>query len=212
MDDLIVDFPSRQAFHSSSEQQQQSPSPPTSSSSRLQVSFSGDVDITFIQNLSYDHKSDLWFTNREMKSFKYQTALILRSISSFDMTVAQFAEMNAQDTSAFLGLENYLSDTTSEKIKHRRNAICKGVLLEQKRQREAGICDPEAISMLSEAVSELSRRRAHIIGLLHMEKRPAVADTSATTTAVVKRPSESFESPVSRLDKKKRSVARPSFR
>ena len=154
---LIVDFPQCHSHRNT-------PSP--------RVSFADNLEINIIENLSLKYKDDVWFTQREIKSFTYQTIMTLRSMSSIlNMTVAQYAEMNVHDTSAFMGLENYLSKDTTEKIRYRRDAIRKAVLLEQQRQLDLCIHDPEAISILSSQVSELSRKRAHIIGLLHAEKR-----------------------------------------
>eukprot|EP00579_Thalassiosira_antarctica_P022904 CAMPEP_0201990248 /NCGR_PEP_ID=MMETSP0904-20121228/93276_1 /ASSEMBLY_ACC=CAM_ASM_000553 /TAXON_ID=420261 /ORGANISM="Thalassiosira antarctica, Strain CCMP982" /LENGTH=240 /DNA_ID=CAMNT_0048544505 /DNA_START=58 /DNA_END=780 /DNA_ORIENTATION=- len=155
--DLIVDFP---PCHSS----RNMPSP--------RVSFADHLEINIIENLSQEFKDDVWFTQREIKSFTYQVIMTLRIISStLNMTVAQYAEMNVHDTSAFMGLENYLSKDTTENIRYGRDAIRKAVLLEQHRQLDLCIHDPDAISLISERVSELSRKRAHIIGLLHAEKR-----------------------------------------
>mmetsp|Transcript_32799 Transcript_32799/g.59186 ORF Transcript_32799/g.59186 Transcript_32799/m.59186 type:complete len:158 (-) Transcript_32799:181-654(-) len=151
--DLIVDFP---PCHSS----RNMPSP--------RVSFADHLEINIIENLSQEFKDDVWFTQREIKSFTYQVIMTLRIISStLNMTVAQYAEMNVHDTSAFMGLENYLSKDTTQEIGHRRGSIRRAVLLEQQCQLDIGIDDPEAISIISKALSEKSRLRARMIGLLH---------------------------------------------
>ena len=123
-----------------------------------------------IENLSLKHKDDLWFSSQDMNSFKHQTKMILKGILSINMSVAQYAELKIQETSAFMGLENYLSKETTQEIKHRRRAIHRAVLLEQQCQLDIGIDDPEAISIISEALSEKSRLRARMIGLLHDDK------------------------------------------
>ena len=154
--DLIVDFPQ---YHS----HRNTPSP--------RVSFADHVEINIIENLSLKYKDDVWFTQREIKSFTYQTIMTLRSMSSIlNMTVAQYAEMNVHDTSAFMGLENYLSKDTTQEIGHRREEIRRAILLEQQRQLDIGIDDPEAISIISEALSVKSRLRARMIGLLHADE------------------------------------------
>ena len=94
-----------------------------------------------------------------MYSFKYQAALTVQRITSA-MTMAEYAELHRQETSAFLGLEDYLSKNTSQEIRRRRKAITSAVLSEQRRQYRFGINDPDALAYASRAVSELSSRRA----------------------------------------------------
>eukprot|EP00584_Thalassiosira_punctigera_P017769 CAMPEP_0172561144 /NCGR_PEP_ID=MMETSP1067-20121228/91757_1 /TAXON_ID=265564 ORGANISM="Thalassiosira punctigera, Strain Tpunct2005C2" /NCGR_SAMPLE_ID=MMETSP1067 /ASSEMBLY_ACC=CAM_ASM_000444 /LENGTH=85 /DNA_ID=CAMNT_0013351125 /DNA_START=159 /DNA_END=416 /DNA_ORIENTATION=+ len=81
--------------------------------------------------------------------------------------MAEYAEMNTHDTSAFMGLENYLSPDRPHEVKLRRRSIWNAVLSEQQRQVDADIEDPKAISKVAESFSDLSRKRARIIGLLH---------------------------------------------
>mmetsp|Transcript_14223 Transcript_14223/g.30385 ORF Transcript_14223/g.30385 Transcript_14223/m.30385 type:complete len:176 (+) Transcript_14223:81-608(+) len=172
--DLIVGFPQRnthpQDEHDSMEllvnfsqghSLQNAPPPP-------RVSFAEQLNVTFIENLSLQYKYDLWYTEREMISFRYQAGKLLSSILSSDMTVAQYAEMNMHDTSTFMGLERYFSQNKSRETARLRREICREVIAEQQRQMDAGIYDPEATSLVSEGLSEKSRRRARIIGLLHM--------------------------------------------
>jgi hypothetical protein len=84
------------------------------------------------------------------------------------MTVAQYAELHVNETSVFLGLENYLSskDTTREVAKRRR-AIVDTVLLDQERQYQSGYIDADIMIVSSEAISGLSARRARLIAMLH---------------------------------------------
>ena len=86
------------------------------------------------------------------------------------MTFAQYAEHNIQETSAFMGLENHLSKDTIQEKRHRIGATLRAVILEQQRQLDIGIDDPEAISIISQALSDKSRLRARMIGLLHDDK------------------------------------------
>ncbi len=102
-----------------------------------------------------------------MLSFKRGTILALRRIASKNLTVAQYAERHVHDTSAFMGLENHLSESTTGGIRRRRDVIGRAVKTEQRRQADAGVCDPEAMSAVAEYFSDYSRRRARIIGLLH---------------------------------------------
>ena len=88
-----------------------------------------------------------------------------------NMTMAQFTELNANETSAFMGLENYLSETTTREIKYQRDAIRRQVLHEHGWQIREGMHDPDAIASNSEAASDWSRKRAGIIALIHTDQR-----------------------------------------
>ena len=152
-DDLIVDFPQAPRL-----------------TQQRRVSFSPQIELKYVKNLALEvHKSELWFTDRDVKLFKVRMASTLKAISS-TMTMAQYAELNSNNTSAFLGLENYLSSTTPREIFRRRRAVATAVLAEHQRQSDEGMCDPAAIARVSEAESEVSRRRARLIGLLHADK------------------------------------------
>ena len=152
--DLIVDFPQatrRVVPHK----------PP-------RVSFANEIRIGFVERLS----SDLWYSRREIQAFKFQTALILKMANERDMTIAQLAEMNMQDTSVFLGLEKLFSDTTYREIERQKCMHRRGILSEQARQLRlrCGVYDADALGRVSEGTSDWSRRRARIIGLLHADK------------------------------------------
>ena len=82
------------------------------------VTFADQIDVKFIENLSYTYKSDLWYSSSEAKSFKHQTAKMLKSIISV-MPMAEFAQLNMKDTEAFLGLENYLTESGFSQVKER---------------------------------------------------------------------------------------------
>ena len=101
---------------------------------------------------------------------------MLRSIASVNMTMAEFAEMNVQDTSAFMGLENYLCENSSNEIRYRRDAIRKAVLSEQDRQHYAyrSLSDPDQLANVSRQISYLSVTRSYVIGMMHAEKGTAV--------------------------------------
>ncbi|KAL7534860.1 hypothetical protein ACHAWF_004975 [Thalassiosira exigua] len=135
------------------------------------VSFLGKTNVKIIDNLATEHKADLWFTQRDINSFKERTILMLRALYARGMTVAQYADMNVQDTSAFMGLESHLTDITFERIVERRRRIAHAVISEQRRQDHAGVYDPITMSKISEAESNCSRKRARIIGLIHTDKR-----------------------------------------
>ena len=154
MAQLIVDFPHKRV----------------SSRRNRGVYFQEEVDIKFVKNASCSkHRDDIWFSADEMRSFRYQTALTVRAITS-KMTVAEYAELHVEDTSAFLGLESYLSQDVLQGIKRRKEAILGAVLSEQLRQSRVGINDPDAVARVSQAVSDLSTRRARIIGMIHAKE------------------------------------------
>ena len=154
--DLIAYFPQ---MHSSSQIKPRVP--------QRRVSFIDQVDINFVESLACsEHRDDVWFSSEEMHSFKYQAALTLRAITSV-MTMAEYAELHIQDTSAFLGFEKYLAASAFQDIENRRNAIIVAVLSEQGRQDRSGISDADALARVSQAVSDLSTRRAGIIGMIH---------------------------------------------
>eukprot|EP00585_Thalassiosira_rotula_P003250 CAMPEP_0196137778 /NCGR_PEP_ID=MMETSP0910-20130528/5653_1 /TAXON_ID=49265 /ORGANISM="Thalassiosira rotula, Strain GSO102" /LENGTH=156 /DNA_ID=CAMNT_0041398285 /DNA_START=66 /DNA_END=536 /DNA_ORIENTATION=+ len=150
---LIVDFPQRRPLPTKGK-------PP-------RVSFTSHAKVVYIENLSLNHKADLWFLSQEIERFKIQVARLLYSILSSGASIAQYAEVNARDTSTFMGLENYLTPNTSQNIRSRRRAILRAVLLEQARQLNAGVCDPDAMADIVWSASEKSRKRARVIGLLH---------------------------------------------
>ena len=83
------------------------------------------------------------------------------------MTVAQYAELHVNETSVFLGLENYLSKDTTREVATRRCAIVDTVLLDQERQYQSGYIDADIMAVASEAISGLSARRARLIAILH---------------------------------------------
>ena len=119
---------------------------------------------------SEGYKADLWLTDLEIQSFRYQMALTLRSLSSTRMSMAElFTEVNVE---TIMGLESYLCEDT---IPNRKDAILTAVLSEQERQMDAGIYNPEKIATISLQISSSSARRANMIGLLHSKtKKPEV--------------------------------------
>ena len=154
--DLIVDFPANRR-----------PSFPPSP----RVSFADHTKVIIFENYALMHKDKLWFTAHDVHLFKAQMAVKLGQISSSNMTVAQYAECNCDDTSVFMGLENYLLKNTPREIQFRRRAICEAVSFEQRRQLGSGIYDPDGVASVAAEISLLSRKRAYIIGLLHAQDR-----------------------------------------
>lgn len=166
--DLIVGFPQGPRMSSFSK-----------SSQRGRVSFANHVEVKYAGYL-LEYKESLWYSREEIKSIKCQSATLLRKITDH-MTMAEYAEINSGDTSAFLGMENYLSPTTTKEIRCRRITICVMVLLEQERQSRSGVNDPERIAQVARGVSEASAVRARIIGLLHAERKDPKRTSAATS-------------------------------
>ena len=138
-------------------------------SMRRNVSFSDVSKLTFVKDLT-PLKSDLWYTEQETMGFKYEAAYKIRKITS-TMSMAEYAKLKSNDTSAFMGLEAHLFESPNVGYKRsteRKKAQRGAVLLEQFRQQKLGIQDPDALVFVSEARSGWCRQRAHIIGLLHI--------------------------------------------
>lgn len=152
---LLVDFPDRSHGRSSG------PS----------VTFEEHIEITFVESLIQEHKSDLWYSCRQMKSFKCHSALLLRKIQSMGTSLADFAQSNLDDTSSWMGLEAYLTEKSASSVERRRERIVAAVVREHRRQVRAGIHDPDALARVSAAESEASHQRARIIALLHDERK-----------------------------------------
>jgi hypothetical protein len=89
------------------------------------------------------------------------------SIISSGMTVAQYAKLHVNETTAFLGIEKNLSKATLRGVAKRRRAIVDAVLLEQDRQYRSGNIDADLMAVASEAVSGLSAKLAMLIARLH---------------------------------------------
>ena len=96
---------------------------PSDVSPPRKVSFAAHYKMELVENLSLAHKGDLWFSSQEMFSFRCQVALHLRGASSSNMTFVQYEEMNAHNTGKFMGLENYLTEDTSQKIRRPQAAL-----------------------------------------------------------------------------------------
>lgn len=162
--DLIVDFPSKRF--------------PRRQPNRLpnkekRVTFSDQSTVRFVEYHSPEHKAVIWLSQEEVSYTKLRNKMILNTLRENDLTVAQFAKMNMDDTSTFLGLERYFSDTTSQEILHRRSAVRDAVLSEQGRQRRTGEYDADKIARVAMVESATCRKRAHMIGLLHCDARKA---------------------------------------
>lgn len=153
--DLIVDFPQGHRVSLVSKR----------------VSFAGTCHVKYVKSLlDFTQKSALWYSNRDIDIMKYQILLTVEKLKAEHITMAQYAEKNIQDTSTFLGLEKMLSDHVIKRLSVVKTEHRKGVLAEERRQVSLGIYDAYAISSVSMASSEWSRKRASVLGLLHADE------------------------------------------
>mmetsp|Transcript_38460 Transcript_38460/g.80921 ORF Transcript_38460/g.80921 Transcript_38460/m.80921 type:complete len:198 (+) Transcript_38460:247-840(+) len=150
-------FPSIRRHSSSSDQR------------KTRVTFSDDVETYDVKDLRVDYKDELWFSQQEMKTFKRKVLRILKAFEKEGVTLGQIAMLHVKDSSVFMGLEKHLTDSTSKKIVSRQDALQGAVFSEQRRQREEGIYDPQSLANIAAEHSAFCRRRARIIGLLHIK-------------------------------------------
>ena len=152
--ELIVDFPqqSERCRHSRRR-------------SRF-VTFDTEVEIKFVENLSLrsDLKSSLWSSRKELKSYKYHFALSVKEMKKCTAKGVYPRNIDADD---FVGLENFVTDTSHLEVQARRRATRKAVMMEQHRQDKLGIYDISAFAAVSAKESEWARKRAHFFGALH---------------------------------------------
>lgn len=155
--DLIVDFPQA--------------SPRTRhTKSASSVSFLDESAVYFVEDLSCRYRDVLWYSHEDVEYIKRRTARMLLALRTHGMTMAQYAMLNIEDTSAFMGLETYLTDAGTREIRRRRIAARAAVLNEQHRQDKLGIQDVDAMASVSGAASATCRERAQVIALLHISK------------------------------------------
>ncbi|KAL7549441.1 hypothetical protein ACHAWF_012710 [Thalassiosira exigua] len=130
---------------------------------RPRVSFEHAPQMNFIQDLSVEHKEDLWFSHREMATFQrdYKVAMA-RNVLAFGRVESSDWVVEVEDTSVFLGLESSLSKSRLKEIALRRRALCRAIMVEQERQRRLGVRDPEAFGRISAEETESSRERARV--------------------------------------------------
>ena len=142
--DLIVDFPQPNNDYPNN---------------RPHVSFADRLEVKLVYDISYEHRDDLWFSDSELKFFKKQMSYMIKYAVQLNTGVT---------SSSFAGLEKYLTKTSSrEEIVRLRQTLRKAILLEQERQFNEGIDDPDKLARISEALTEWSRINARVIGLMH---------------------------------------------
>mmetsp|Transcript_26599 Transcript_26599/g.45406 ORF Transcript_26599/g.45406 Transcript_26599/m.45406 type:complete len:133 (+) Transcript_26599:189-587(+) len=120
-----------------------------------------------VENLAVKYKNSLWFSSQEINTFKYRAGTMAKKLSLSNTTIDQYAELIINDTSAFMGLESYLTKDLYQEIWRRRKSILWAIKLEQQRQWDIGIDDPDSLAIVSRALSEKAVQRASMIGILH---------------------------------------------
>ena len=153
---LIVDFPKEGRV----------PSSYLLTNKKLMVSFADTVHITYVEDLSYEYRDDLYLGREEMELMRHSTAKLAKRIP----LMAQHQVEVLADTSTILGLEAYLTKNMSQEIRRRKKAYCNLVLDEQERQLDTDSHDADRMASIAMKESEKSRQRALFIGLLHEDK------------------------------------------
>ena len=159
--ELILDFPQQQ--HHRRRYASSSPSLATTKMKKIKksVSFSELSMMTVTtNNLSYASKSDLWYTQNDIKSFRLDCAHMIHKLKQ---------SSKLRNPTDIMGLEGYLFNSSVGPMQRRRDVQI-AVLLEQHRQRRSGMHDEDPHILLARAsqrASELCRKRAEIIGLIH---------------------------------------------
>jgi hypothetical protein len=161
--ELILDFPQqhqhRRRYASSS------PSFTTTETKKMKksVSFSELSMMAIItNNLSYASKSDLWYTQNDIMSFRLDCAHMIHELK-------QSSKLRLPNSTDIMGLEGYLFNSSVGPMQRRRE-VRVAVLLEQHRQRRSGMHDKDLHILLaraSQSASKLCRKRAEVIGLIH---------------------------------------------
>ena len=136
--------------------------------STRRTSFSDQIDIHIVEDLTLHYKADLWFDGDEIASFTHEAAIEVRNLPPADgMTLSEYAAHNEQETHSFLGLEGFLTPEVRREIKHRRAALYRTVMLTQRLQESLGTHNSDAIAYLCQANTVWAAKRAREIGMLH---------------------------------------------
>ena len=182
---LIVDFPPSQQCNSKSSSYNDimvdaTVSLSSSSSSSIatnscrqgpEVCFSQDIEIRFIPN-EVKNRHDLWFSEKEINSFKNQPKLMLGTLKANGLTLAQVAKENIESSEVFMGLDNYMTESSASEIVIRRKMMYRDLMREQKRQR-SGVYDAEMFTRVARAHSSWFMNRAFIIAKIHSDDADA---------------------------------------
>jgi len=132
------------------------------------VSFSKYSQMVILDNISYTPKviAKLWYSQTDIELFKLQYSYDMHHL----LTTATINELTCQDSVYFLGLEDCFrvhGCREGYSARQHRQDIYAAVLLEQHRQRSLGIDDPQAMADVSLKESDMPRRRAALIAMMH---------------------------------------------
>lgn len=130
------------------------------------VRFADQPKVELVRDVT-KYKKSLWFTKNEFESFIYQAELEARDLTPEDLY--------HHETSTFLGLECYLTQSMARETMLRKRFHINAVLSMHRRQRLTGTRDPDKLARLSQALSEWSVRRARLIGVLHYKTKEVSA-------------------------------------
>ena len=172
---LIVDFPSSSSAEFPSRSSD-------SSTTTTRVAFTDLTQVKFVENLTIDHKQNLWLTESDMKASMLEKNRNIkmikvlqrfsRSSNNSNSTTTECATKRIEkaNTTA-MGLEYYVDTTISmTEFQSRRDKHCSAVLNEQWRQcKDGGVLDPDAIGNVSREGSEWAKKRARAIGTIHAD-------------------------------------------
>ena len=130
--------------------------------------------MNFVENLSLcsDLKSTLWTSREEAKSYKYHFAVSVREMKKVLDAVAKGDKgpANNVDIANFMGLENFMTESSHLEVQARRIATQRAVLMEQRHQAKIGIYDPDSLAVVSAEKTEWARKRSQFYGTLHDDR------------------------------------------
>ena len=159
--ELILDFPQQQ--HHRRRYASSSPSLATIKMKKIKksVSFSELSMMTVTtNNLSYASKSDLWYTQNDIKSFRLDCAHMIHELK-------QSSKLRLPNPTDIMGFEGHLFNSSISPMQRRREVLF-AVLLEQHRQRRLSNEDLHILlARASKRASKLCMKRAEVIGLIH---------------------------------------------
>jgi hypothetical protein len=124
---------------------------------RRTLSFSSTVDVhevLHVREFSLDEIRSSWYSNKEIKAMKKRNKRI----------AAQSEKENDANDYCLRGLETKTVRGSSQK-RQRKSTAREAVFLEQRRQQEQGVEDPEAIAEAYYDCTDYCQATAHMMGL-----------------------------------------------
>ena len=152
MSDLIVDFPNRNSLPAKAE-----------------VHFAPMTQITFIEQINDKYADSLWYSQQDYKAMRVankQAVLHAHRRLGDAMSLSSSSSIDDQEDGCLTGIENILTPSAIRKTKARRMQCTRAILLEQDRQYEAGVDDPEKLARISRHYSTPASRKAQKVGYI----------------------------------------------